>query len=90
MLNRKQKEITALELQENYKLLDISDKQILNDLQFTPEQFLAALTVSEETNGYDVWKLRDYLIEMLTKNHKEVYPFSILTNNIWFHYHKTW
>lgn len=89
-LNLKQKQITAHELQINFHNLVIDKEQILNDLKFTSEQLEFALKVSGRTNGYDVWKLRDYLEEKLQEQGREVYPFSILKQNIWFPYQKTW
>ena len=62
----------------------------MSDLKFSEEELHNALNVTENTNGYNVWKLRDYLVEKLKKERKEVYPFSILKMNIYFPYKKTW
>lgn len=90
MLTIQQKQITASELKTNYKQLKIDHETILNDLLFTEEQFHHALNVTEETNGYDVWKLRDYLVDKLQEQGLTVYPFSILKTNRWYRYKKTW
>lgn len=89
-LNVKQKKATAEELNENYKRLGYSEEKILSDLKFSEEELHNALNVTENTNGYNVWKLRDYLVEKLKKERKEVYPSSILKMNIYFPYKKTW
>ena len=90
MLNRKQKEATAYELQKNYNQLPLNKTQILYDLQFQKNQLDHALHVDEKTNGYDVWKLRDYLEDKVKEFELAFYEFSILNENIWYHYDKTW
>ena len=89
-LNMKQKRITSEELNENYKRLGYSMENICSDLGFSEKEFYDVLNVNEDTNGYNVWKLRDYLVEKLEKEGKEVYPFSILKTNLYFPYKKTW
>ena len=75
-LNAKQKKATAEELNENYKRLGYSEEKILSDLKFSEEELHNALNVTENTNGYNVWKLRDYLVEKLKKDKKRsVYFF---------------
>ena len=65
MLNPAQKKLTAYELKKNYEQLNIAHEQLLNDLAFTEESLNKALNVTERINGYDVWKLRDYLVDKL-------------------------
>ena len=89
-LNLKQKQRTAAELQQNYKRLGRPEAEVLTALRFTSEQLDAALHVTGAANGYDVWKLRDYLVEQLQAQGKTVTPFSVLKENIWFGYEKTW
>lgn len=90
MLNIIQKKVTAKELQKNFEQLEISQEQVLSDLIFTEEQLHHALNVTEKTNGYDVWKLRDYTVEKLNEQGKKACPYSVLQANIWYHYDKTW
>lgn len=74
-LNAKQKKATAEELNENYKRLGYSEEKILSDLKFSEEELHNALNVTENTNGYNVWKLRDYLVEKLKKEKKRSVSF---------------
>ena len=74
-LNVKQKKATAEELNENYKRLGYSEEKILSDLKFSEEELHNALNVTENTNGYNVWKLRDYLVEKLKKEKKRSVSF---------------
>lgn len=89
MLNSEQKRVTADELTRNFEKLQLSQAQVLTDLQFTAEQLENALRV-ENSNGYDVWKLRDYLAEQLQEQGTAVTAFSVLKENRWYSYLKTW
>lgn len=89
-LNARQMKVVSEELYRNYELLNGDENVILADLEFTPKQLHDSLDMNGSSNGYDVWKLRDYLIEKLKEQGKEPYPFSILKENLWFPYRKTW
>lgn len=90
MLNFMQKKVTAKELHKNLDLLELSQEQMLSDLEFRKRQLEHALNVTGETNGYDVWKLRDYMVDKLTEQGTDGYPYSVLQSNIWYQYDKTW
>lgn len=89
-LNKSEKKITSEELITNYKKADLDEKQVLLDLNFTSKQLHEALTVSDETNGFDVWKLKDYIDDKLKERNIKPNPYSILKNNIWYSYKKSW
>ena len=87
-----QKKATAKELQENYRRLGYPLSRMLADLEFTEGQLEDVLAMRYPNPG-DVWKLRDYLVEKLSLEGKECYPFTALANpaaNRWFSYRKTW
>lgn len=93
MLTAAQKAATAKELQENYRRLGYDEARVLSDLRFTPERLHAALFMTRDSNGSDTWKLRDYLLEMLDREGKRAYPFSVMADpsvNRWFTYERTW
>lgn len=83
-LNAKQKKATAEELNENYKRLGYSEEKILSDLKFSEEELHNALNVTENTNGYNVWKLRDYLVEKLKKERERSVSFFNIENEYLF------
>lgn len=83
-LNVKQKKATAEELNENYKRLGYSEEKILSDLKFSEEELHNALNVTENTNGYNVWKLRDYLVEKLKKERERSVSFFNIENEYLF------
>ena len=58
-LNRKQKQVTAIELRQNYELLGRAEEEVLADLRFSRAQLTAALHVTGAANGHGVWKPRD-------------------------------
>jgi len=82
--------VVSNELYLNYELFNGEEHVILSELEFSPKQLHDSLEMDGNSNGYDVWKLRDYLIDKLKEQGKEPYPFSILKENIWFPYRKTW
>ncbi|MDO4680023.1 MAG: DUF2316 family protein [Aerococcus sp.] len=76
MLNPHEKQITAKELQENYDRLAFPIERVLKDLQWSEEELMDALEVARQqlvTPG-DIWKLCDYLEDMLTQSGKEMQP----------------
>lgn len=77
---------TSRELKRNFEMIRISKQKVLDDLQFTEDQLNEALDVFLAQPS-DVWKLRDYIEEKLGN---ECIPFSILKNNVWHKYEKTW
>lgn len=94
MLTAKEKAQTAKELMMNYARLDREEAQVLADLQFTPAQLTDALAVAQDhvATPEDIWKLRDYLEEELSKAKQPIVPFSVLQpgRNHWYSYQKTW
>lgn len=83
---------TRNELQENYKRLGYSDEKICADTQMTPEELHRVLDMNKPYPG-NVWKLRDYLEDMLAREERELYPFSRLADhkaNLWYFYDTPW
>ncbi|CRH89976.1 Uncharacterized protein conserved in bacteria [Chlamydia trachomatis] len=92
MLTRQEVIHTAQELQENYRRLAYPEERVLADTKLSSRQLQHVLQVNGADFGH-VWMVRDYLEEMLQKERKEVYPFSLLADhsaNRWFSYEKPW
>ena len=83
-LNVQQMKVVSGELYKNYELLNWDEEVILSQLEFTPKQLHDSLEMNGNSNGYDVWKLKDYLVDKLMEQGKNPYPFTILKDNIWF------
>jgi hypothetical protein len=74
-LNAQQMKVVSGELYKNYELLKGDEKVILSQLEFTPKELHDSLEMNRDSNGYDVWKLRDYLVDKLREQGKKPYPF---------------
>lgn len=92
MLTQEEIRNTRIELQENYKRLGYSDEKICADTRMSPQELYRVLEMDRPAPG-NVWKLRDYLEDMLSLEKKEIYPFSRLADhsaNLWYSYDTPW
>ena len=89
-LSTREIEQTRMEMAKNFEILGLSPEAIAEELGFSSLDFKNALGVVPHYNPTNVWKLRDYMEEKIKEQGKSPYPFSILKNNIYYPYDKTW
>ncbi|MCZ3622904.1 DUF2316 family protein [Lactobacillus mulieris] len=92
MLTAEERKNTKYELNENFRRLNYSKERVCKDTQLTLQELDAVLDMSNPNPAY-VWKVRDYLEDMLKKAGQEVYPWSKMANhsaNHWFNYDTPW
>ncbi len=89
-LTASQKITVSNELKENYAKYDFDEQKVLADLKFTKEQLENTFKVNDLSQPVDVWKLKDYIDEKLEDNGITPIPSSVMKNNIWFPYKKSW
>ena len=83
---------TRKELQENYRRLGYSESRVCEETELDREELHRVLEMKGPYPG-NVWKLRDYLEDMLNKEGKEIYPWTRLSNhgaNHWYSYDTPW
>ena len=83
---------TRKELQENYKRLGYPDEQVCKEAELSLDELQRTLEMKNPYPG-NVWKLRDYLEDMLKKEGKDIFPWSRLANhgaNLWYPYDTPW
>ena len=92
MLTHLQTIRTREELQENYRRLNEPEEKVLNDLQMSEDELQAVLNMDGPYPG-DVWKVRDYLEDMLKEKDIPMKPWSRLADhslNLWYSYDTPW
>lgn len=92
MLTPMQTRNTRKELQENYRRLGYSEERVCEDTGLDWDELHRVLEMNSPNPG-NVWKLRDYLEDMLKEEGKELYPWSRLADhgaNHWYPYDTPW
>ncbi len=92
MLTKTEVKNTRNELQQNFDRLGYEKDRICREAEISPAALDAALQMNNPVPN-DVWKVRDYLEDMLVKEGKEVYPWTRLADhsaNRWFDYDTPW
>ncbi len=90
MLNAQQKRQNSVELKENFRILGFAPERIQADLGLSEKELQVTLDVGPRENATNVWRLRDYMEDKIKEQGKTPHPYTILTNNIYFPYTKTW
>ncbi|MDQ7093622.1 DUF2316 family protein [Desulfosporosinus sp. PR] len=85
-LNAKQFEQTRIKMAANFEISGLLPETIQADLGFSAQDFKSALEVLPRYSPTNVWKLRDYLEKKILEQGKNLYPFTVLKNNIYYQY----
>lgn len=85
-LTAEQKEQTSRELKENYRISGLKPDEIEVVLGFDTEQLQELLNLYPTPNPTNVWRLRDYMEEVIKEKGKQPYPYTSLRENIWYRY----
>lgn len=92
MLTPIQTRNTRKELQENYRRLAYSEERVCAETGLDREELHRVLEMNRPNPG-NVWKLRDYLEDMLKVEGKALYPWTRLADhgaNHWYSYDTPW
>lgn len=85
-LNQAQKKQTREELRRNYQISGLAPADILRDLGLDEEQLEMVLELGDGVDPTDVWRVRDYMEEIIIASGKKPYPYSALKVNRWYPY----
>ena len=91
-LNRRERETTARELDNNLALTGLTRAQVRERTGLPPERFQAALEVNAVMDPADVWLVRDTIEDAVREEGKTPLPYSKLTDSMrraaaaWFGY----
>lgn len=85
-LTKAQQIQTAVQLQKNYELSELTPTEIERDLGINERQLLTTLALKEEADPTTVWRLRDYMEAKIWEQGKVPLPYSVLKVNIWYPY----
>ncbi|MCF1784250.1 DUF2316 family protein [Lactobacillus mulieris] len=92
MLTPEERKNTKIELNENFHRLNYSKERVCRDTRLNLSDLDAVLSMENPNPAY-VWKVRDYLEDMLKREGQEVYPWSKMAHhsaNRWFSYDTPW
>ena len=93
-LNRRERETTARELDDNLALTGLTRAQVRERTGLPPERFQAALEVNAVMDPADVWLVRDTIEDAVREEGKTPLPYSKLTDSMrraaaaWFGYRR--
>ena len=93
-LNRRERETTARELDNNLALTGLTRAQVRERTGLPPERFQAALEVNAVMDPADVWLVRDTIEDAVREAGRTPLPYSRLTDGMrraaamWFGYRR--
>lgn len=89
-LNPEQLERNRRELQANRQLCPLDDQQLCAALGWTPEQLHANLSIGAGSEPGEIWRLRDFLEQVIRDTGGTPMPFTVLSDDkraqsiVWF------